>query len=440
MNETIERFGALLGKQTGRHPGLVRGTLSAVYRTVGFQASHFPNTRTCTPAREYMQGFTGNLLSRILAHPRDAVVVNIFMSCEIFHVLGLTVSAPEALALFAANTAIEQPFIEAAQENGAPETLCSFHQTLLGLAETNVLKAPRMIANTTLACDANQLTFRRLAEIWKVPHFVVDVPFEISEDAVSYVADQLMEMQTLAETCCHKKVSLTALKAAVARSIRTQEQYRKYLSLRPHVHLPEIMTPELLSVISNHLYLGLDQAEKYARMLVSDAESASSSTGSPKILWMHVLPNAQESMKAFFQGVSDSPFEVLGCDLAYDNLVPMDPEKPYESMARRMVYSSYNGPGSRRIERTIQMAREMKADGVLVYCQWGCKQTQGIAFTAKKELEEAGFPTLVLDGDACDRTNEASGQSSTRVSAYLEELQAAIKNRKERDSVYGSSS
>jgi benzoyl-CoA reductase/2-hydroxyglutaryl-CoA dehydratase subunit BcrC/BadD/HgdB len=64
----------------------------------------------------------------------------------------------------------------------------------------------------------------------------------------------------------------------------------------------------------------------------------------------------------------------------------------------------------------------MKADGIVIFCQWGCKQTQGIAFAAKRIFEEHGLPTLVLDGDAADRANEASGQSSTRASAFVEAL------------------
>lgn len=53
---------------------------------------------------------------------------------------------------------------------------------------------PRFILNTSLACDANQLTFRRLAEFWDVPHFTVDVPYAPSEESVAQVAEQLRAM------------------------------------------------------------------------------------------------------------------------------------------------------------------------------------------------------------------------------------------------------
>ena len=160
--------------------------------------------------------------------------------------------------------------------------------------------------------------------------------------------------------------------------------------------------------------------------LLTDVKNAPGLPDSvPRLIWMHVLPNAQEPLKDIFQGNNNNRVEVIGCDLAFDNFVPMDSEKPYESMARRIVQSSCNGVGQRRMEKTLEYAKKLDADGILIFCQWGCKQTQGIAYAAKRYFEDEGFETLVLDGDACDRTNEASGQATTRSNAFIEALNAA---------------
>jgi len=102
----------------------------------------------------------------------------------------------------------------------------------------------------------------------------------------------------------------------------------------------------------------------------------------------------------------------------------MDPEKPFESMARRLVYNCNNGGAARRIETALSYAKRLHADGVLLFSQWGCKQTMGLSQLAKSALEAEGFPTLVLDGDGCDRRNVAEGQMLTRVNAFLEQLEA----------------
>ena len=419
MNDKVEAFGEFLSGRIPRHPEMVRRILALTYHLLSLQAWRFPSKKY-GKAREYLQGYTAKVIGDMLQSPRNSAVVNIFMPCEIFHALNLRVTAPEALAVYVTNTACEQPFIKEAEANGAAETFCSFHRVLLGLAETGILRKPALIAHTTLACDANQLSFRRLEELWGCPRAVIDVPLDTSAEAVAFVAEQLEKLVPLAEEAAGRRLETDKLKEAVALSAESQAHFEKYLASRAKVHLPEAMTPELLNVINNHLYLGTKESEHANRLLCGDVSSAKPIGKRKKILWMHVLPNYQEEVKAIFQGETD--VEIIGCDLAYDALVPMNPEKPFESMARRVVQSSYNGPGSRRIGETLRRARQMSADGVIIFCQWGCKQTQGLAYEAKKVFEANGFPTLVLDGDGCDRTNAATAQATTRASAFLEEL------------------
>ena len=109
--------------------------------------------------------------------------------------------------------------------------------------------------------------------------------------------------------------------------------------------------------------------------------------------------------------------------MALDADVLPEPERPYESMARRLVCSSVQrrcgapgGAGS-------GAGPPPPGHGAVYFCHWGCKQTMGLSTLAKRRLEEAGLPTLVLDGDGCDSRNVADGQMVTRVGAFLEQLE-----------------
>lgn len=106
----------------------------------------------------------------------------------------------------------------------------------------------------------------------------------------------------------------------------------------------------------------------------------------------------------------------------FESLVNMDPEHPYESMARRLVYSRWNS-GEKRVETALEAARSLHVDGVVCFCHWGCKQTMGLSAIFKRELDAAGFPTLILNGDGCDRRNASDGQTATRLNAFLEMLE-----------------
>lgn len=421
MDKKIEKLGSFISSYVDSRPSRAASLLAASYRAVGLMAGHFPSKKYAG-SREYLQAYTANLLAGLLRDPSGSAVVNIFMPGEIFCALGIPIMAPEALAAYVVNTAAERIFIEKAEENGTSGTFCSFHKVLTGMAEAGIIKKPALIANTSLACDANQLTFRHLAELWQVPHCMIDVPYRIDEEAVQYVAEELRSMEKTAAECAGKTPDPDLLRKCIARSRRQIHNYRKYLELRPLFHLPESLTPEMLNIMANHLYLGSGEGLRYSSLLLEDLGKAAPHTKEKKIIWMHVLPNWQDTVKEIFQGPDNHQIEIIANDLAMSALIPGDPEKPYESMAKRLVYDSFNGPGIRRIKAVYKAAKEMGADGIVIFCQWGCKQTQGLALAAKNYFEERGIPALVLDGDGGDRANGGGEQIITRARAFAELL------------------
>lgn len=94
-------------------------------------------------------------------------------------------------------------------------------------------------------------------------------------------------------------------------------------------------------------------------------------------------------------------------------------------MARRLVYDAYNGPVTDRIAATRKTADQVQADGVVVFCHWGCKETCGASGQIKDALEKAGYPCLVLNGDGVDRHNTSDGQVSTQIGAFMEMLETS---------------
>ena len=91
-------------------------------------------------------------------------------------------------------------------------------------------------------------------------------------------------------------------------------------------------------------------------------------------------------------------------------------------MARRLLANVNGGSAARRIDNAIAWAKKLNADGVILFCHWGCKQTMGAAQLFKSALEAEGYPVLLLDGDGCDRANTMDGQTATRLDAFLEML------------------
>lgn len=422
MKKYVSALGNVVEKRTLADPDSARKLLTAAYSWVAFSGKH-NHRRDVRGAYQYINGAIAGTIADSFRHPLESVMVNIFFPCELLHAMGIQPMFPEGISAYVACTGCQRVFAEAAEANDVPESFCSYHKTMLGAAETGVMPRPLMIANTTLACDANQLSFRRLADYYRTPHTVIDVPHENGPDAVSYVADQLRALTPQLEELCRRKLEPEALRAAVACSQRTIETYRAFLDQRGQVSLPSTMTGELCTMIANHVMLGRPESERYMRQLLQAAQRAPKmeTSGKKRVFWIHIMPNWQDSMRDILE--SGERCELVGSDIGVDSIGDMDPDRPYESMASRVVNSLCNGPAARRIETAIRCAKGARADGVIVFCHWGCKQTLGMSQMAKRLMEAEGLPTLVLDGDGCDARNVADGQMVTRVNAFLEQLE-----------------
>ncbi len=107
-----------------------------------------------------------------------------------------------------------------------------------------------------------------------------------------------------------------------------------------------------------------------------------------------------------------------------DALLEIDPEQPYESMARRAVGTFFNGSAVRRIEGAIRCAKQARADGVIVFCHWGCKQTLGLSQLGETNAGGAGHPTLACwTGTVVTPATWRMARMVTRVNAFLEQLE-----------------
>ena len=422
MQKYIETLGGMISANVPEHPARARRMLTAAYSWVGFSGSC---TRLTDAKSAYtrMNGTIAKTIVRAMKHPQSAVMVNIFMPCELMHAMGLQPMFPEGLAVYVACTACQHVFGEHAEEAGVPESFCSYQKTMIGMAESGVLPKPLLIANTTIACDANQLSFRRLSAFYGVPQVSIDVPSHTDDDAVSYVADQLRALAAKLEELTGRKLDEARLRETIACSNRTLSKMRRYARLRAEVTQDTTMTGELCALIATHCLLGREDSERYVDELIETAERAParSTTKRKRIFFMHTLPNWQDSLIRLLE--QDGRCELVGCDMTLDYPGELDPDKPYESMARRLIDNVQNGPSIRRIRAAIANAKALTADGVILFCHWGCKQTMGMALLARQMLSDAGLPTLVLDGDGCDSRNVADGQMVTRISAFLEQLE-----------------
>ena len=417
MVKAIEYFGSFIEKMTKNSPDKARKWLLFGYRLFGLKLKFFPDKRLPL-AKQKSAVYLNKTVRSVFDDPENVALVNVFMPCEILEAMGIVPMCAELFSAFINGAYCERVFADEAKKEGIAETYCSYHKIFLGTAYTRLMRPPKTIINTSLVCDANNLTFRELASQMDIPRYYIDVPSDRSEESVRYVAGELRELTKFLEDVTGKPLEEEKLKETVLRSKKSIEIFREILEKKRNYSLPSDVTSEMYEAYLTHNGLGTEMCYDYAKTFLQEFKGAKKFTGI-KILWLHLIPNWQKPILDLFN--FNEECQIVTCDMNFDNLVEIDPEKPYESMARRLVYNSWN-TGKSRVDRAIKMGKYLQVDGCVCFCQWGCKQTMGLSSLFKETFEEEGIPLLVLDGDGADRRNSSDGQVSTRLNAFIEML------------------
>ena len=417
--EIVKTFGHCVEALCEKNPACARALLCTGWRAQNLKFRYLPDRRL-TKADQYLARIMMDLMLAPLQRPEQCAMVSIFTPCELVQEAGLSPYNVEAFSCYLAATYAEQNGLRTVEDRGLPETLCSYHRTFLGAAETGLLPKPRCIVYTSLACDANLVTFRHLADLYRVPSFSIDVPYTPNDANVTYVAGQLRELAVFLRAQTGTAIDEDRLRARVQRGRRTLENYDRYQTLRADRYVPSDLVSPMYCAMTNSVLLGTEQEDRYVSMLLDGIEQAPPARGT-RIYWMHTIPFWSDAVKEVLMLREEA--QIVGCELAQMADVSRTSDDPYEAMAQRLVYSAMNGGISRRIAQGIRNAKQAGADGVVWFNHWGCKHTLGGSALAKKQFEAAGLPFLILDGDGCDRSHGGEGQTATRLGAFLELLE-----------------
>ena len=416
--DIIEKFGEKVGSMSKNSPEKARKLLLTGYRLQEKRLHFFPDKKIPSSGQYVARVVIQNII-RALAKPENTAMVSIFVPGELLTAAGLTPYSVEAMSCFMAGTRCEQDFLRRTEEEGFPETMCSYHRVFLGAALSGLLPKPKCTIYTNLACDGNMMTFPYIKEKNHLPGFYIDVPYEKNEDSVKYVAEQLRKMKVFLEDVTGRKITEEAVKRSVDNSRKAAFYYEKQIAIRKDHDPVTSLTNELYAIFMCHLLAGSEEAVKYTEMLLKDVQKAPRGEGE-HILWMHMMPFLQQPVKEVFNYSKN--VHISACDFVADGFRMMHYEDPYEALAEKMVYCIYNGSVTQRIQQAKELAKLTEADGGILFAHWGCKGTIGASSLIKSSLEEAGIPTIVLDGDGCNPANSSDGQVSTRLQAYLEML------------------
>ncbi|MFA5527131.1 MAG: 2-hydroxyacyl-CoA dehydratase family protein [Peptostreptococcales bacterium] len=388
--------------------------------------SKFPD-KTIPPSFRYLYKTMFQYILEPMQNSGKSAFVNLFAPCEILHAFKIYPLFIEAMSNFLAGLYCEDTFIDLAENIGISETLCSYHKTFLGAAEKEILPKLQFSVTTTMICDANINTFKRISEKQNIPCYILDIPYEYNQDTEQYVKEQLIEMTNMIEEITHTKFDLDQLREVLTLENETKKYIKDSLSLLSTRHYPSLITLEMAKLMLTHSGIGRKESLDFFKMYHQELTNAPAKKG-PSVLWVHTIPTYEETIRQLFN--LSPEYNFLGMDINYDYMEMLDVNDPFKAIARKLLKNAYNGDISYRINSLLKLIEMTKTDGVINLCQWGCKQSIGTIHLLKEALKNKNIPYLPIDGDGADRRNTPSGQIRTRVEAFLEILNTQYKEKK----------
>lgn len=414
--QIVDKYIDYVKEEAVRHPDKSWDKILLGFKANKWRTKLLPN-KNLSKGYQKLESMMMSLVADSLSREGSYVWGNIFAPCELMQCFGLNTLSIECLSCYMSGYHLEDYFIDYAQNMGIAPTLCSYHKTFVGGVESGVVQRPEYAVTTSLSCDGNLNTFRYLEKKTKVPFTFLDVPYAADEESVQYLADQLRDLAGELESRTGRRFDEEELKDILRTENETRKELKRFFGYQKIYYYPGELISHLYMMMGMHLLIGTKEFLELLRFMNEEIQKGPVFQGK-KILWIHLLPFYQESLKEYFN--SSQEYQIIASDIILDYMDELDAEHPFEALAGKIIRNLYNGSYAHKAEMIGRLADELHPDAVIHFCHWGCKQASGGSILLKEKMQEKGIPMLILDGDGIDKRNSHDGQIKTRLEAFLE--------------------
>lgn len=371
--------------------------------------------------------FALNLAQRIYIKP-DAPLVwfNALFPPELFWGLGLIPFHPEIVSAMGANVGLGPPSLAQASDAHYPIDICTFHRNAAGMELQGLFPEADAYVSTSNVCDIAAQMLASFAYQARKEFILIDVPSSYDEESITYVERQLRDL--VGRLCAVTGVTfdIDRLREVIRLSNQAQEHHQEVRELRRAAPAPLRGSSQLNQLVFIAVAFGTPDGVEFYRALRDYTQELVSQGASEqenqryRLYWMHLKPYFRTDLMSWLE-------DELGAVIVFEEVnnvwwKSLEERRPLRALADKMLSLYYNGPLERRLETTLNCVKEFKAQGVVQFHHWGCRQSTGALRVMRDTLKSEGIPFLEIDGDCVDETNLQLGPLRTRVQGFLEML------------------
>jgi benzoyl-CoA reductase/2-hydroxyglutaryl-CoA dehydratase subunit BcrC/BadD/HgdB len=327
-----------------------------------------------------------------------------------------------------------------AENAGYSRDLCSYARTDIGAAlsgKTPVgrLPKPDLLLCCTNICQTVLYWYQVLSHHFRVPLILIDTPFlyrDAREHAIAYVQKQIEEGVAVAERVAGRSLSPEALRRVTVCSSDAVELWRRIMATGQNHPSPITAFDEFIHMAPIVEMRGESFTVDYYRAMLSELEDrASRGVGAVKrerkrLLWdnlpiWHQVRRLSELFAEHGISLVASTYTNAWGELA--GLI--DPEQPLASAARVYMYPILNRGTGHKLGIIERMAKDFRADGVILHSDRSCKPYSIGQMDQRKHLAgELSIPAMLLEADHNDPRSWSEEQARNRLMAFMEVLGA----------------
>ncbi|MCP4024664.1 MAG: 2-hydroxyacyl-CoA dehydratase [Desulfobacteraceae bacterium] len=342
---------------------------------------------------------------------------------DLLNAMGVTSCFVEFVGAMLASTNTADHFLKQAEDEGYATDSCAYHRAVTGAVLENAMPEPNFIIGTSSPCTAGLAVMENFARAYKKDFFILNIPQNDFKEAISYLAGQIQEMTSFVAQHTGHPLSIEKIGKAIELTNKASLLLQNIYDLAKQKPSPvdNQFLKDFGTVMS--LLLGTRQAVDICQAFKDELEhrinnpTPNMTNEKKRLLWIQ--------NRIQYQFPINKMLDDLGAKIVVDELndvtwEPLDPDNPFESIAKKTSSIPFCVDSTRRIDHIKQQIIDYKIDGVVHPCHWGCRQGTGIRGLVSKELRQMDIPVLNLEIDCVDSRNLAKGQIETRLEAFME--------------------
>lgn len=314
------------------------------------------------------------------------------------------------------NNQVNMDNIDLVESSGLSGDVCSADKLAIGHMLRKIMPPPVGGVFINTPCDNQIVGAEAFREIMGVEPFVVDVPYEIGDRSLRYVAMQLREQIKYMERVSGKKFSWQKMKAICEENNRMIELLLEWSDWRKRTPCPQMSKVVTFGFVLLNTLSGMPPGTWYASELAGDAKEralsgrhAAESGEKARAIW---FGDPIWWDLSFYDWMDQElgmvvPMDLFGYVTAEAFIDTSSPETILYTLARKLtrvmpMSRQLTGAAEMYIDDLISVVREFHADCAIFPGNTGCKHMFGMQGLVREALREAEIPLLSFHFDLFD--------------------------------------